>query len=125
MLNAKRELRWQKFLAWESVEKELQFRKHKEEAKRRSLARRARNMPMKELDHEEIPQEEDTVDWGKIIEEQRLDELPLHVLLSYFRKHRVTIPDTKKQMLISVKNHYYFSHGQLHKQTNRLYRPQD
>lgn len=129
MLNAKRELRWRKFLSWQALEKEMQFKKQSLESKRKGMARRSRAAQLRRgerpEEEDESDRQADLVDWGKLVKEERLDELPLSVLLTYFRRHQVTIPDTKKQMLLAVKNHYYFSHGQLHKQTNRLYRPSD
>lgn len=128
MLNAKRELRWRKFLSWQALEKAMQFKKQSLESKRKGMARRSRAAQLTKASGEEEDESDrqaDLVDWEKLVKEERLDELPLSVLLTYFRRHQVTIPDTKKQMLLAVKNHYYFSHGQLHKQTNRLYRPSD
>jgi len=130
MLTAKRELRWRKFLSWQALEKEMQFTEQSVESRRKGMARRRQSRAAEEgqgagEEEDESDRQADLVDWGKLVREERLDELPLSVLLTYFRRHQVTIPDTKKQMLLAVKNHYYFSHGQLHKQTNRLYRPSD
>ena len=65
------------------------------------------------------------IDWAKLVEEEKLDRLTTREAMLYFKEHRITVPDTRQQMLSTIRAHYFFAQMKLNKQKNKLYRLSD
>ena len=65
------------------------------------------------------------IDWAKLVEEEKLERLTTREALLYFKEHRITVPDTRQQMLSTIRAHYFFAQMKLNKQKNKLYRLSD
>lgn len=124
-VNAAREKAWTDFSKWKIVEKKrrLDARAKKQSEKARRRPKRFKNKRLPALlqewgDGSEVP-------WDTIIAQGRLGELSLRELLLYFRQFHITVPPTRLQMMMSIRNHYFFMHRDLSKHTAKLYRAAD
>ena len=141
-LNARRKAQWLRFNQWEARLREAKKQKRvaRQQQQRQRQQQRHQDQqhntakPAADIQHSPTqgggnhkPSQSaySQIDWANLVEEEKLERLTTREAMLYFKEHRITVPDTRQQMLSTIRAHYFFAQMKLNKQKNKLYRLSD